>query len=68
MAQSYSALKERIGRLERVAANQAEDDGLWFVAQTASEAYLQQALRHIHALIEGEEAIARLTAAEEGQS
>jgi hypothetical protein len=31
---------------------QAEDDGLWFMAQTAPEAYLQQELRRLHAAIE----------------
>ena len=33
---------------------QAKDEGLWFVAQTAPEAYLQQELRALHRLIEGE--------------
>lgn len=33
-------------------AQQAEDEGLWFVAQYASEAYLQQALRELHSVIE----------------
>ena len=31
---------------------QAEDDGLWFEAATAPEAYLQQELRRLHAVIE----------------
>jgi hypothetical protein len=31
---------------------QAEDDGLWFIAETAAEAYLQQELRRLHAAIE----------------
>ena len=31
---------------------QALDEGLWFVAQTAPEAYLQRALRALHAAIE----------------
>ena len=35
-------------------AQQAEDEGLWFVAVTASEAYLQRELRRLHAAIEGE--------------
>jgi hypothetical protein len=35
-------------------SEQAEDDGLWFVARTASESYLQSALRRLHAAIEGE--------------
>ncbi len=49
---------ERVrGELEAaksVAAEQAEDEGLWFVAETAPEAYLQQALRRLHAAVEGE--------------
>ena len=32
--------------------NQAEDEGLWFDAQTAPEAYLQGRLRELHALLE----------------
>ena len=31
---------------------QAEDEGLWFIALTAPEAYLQQELRRLHARIE----------------
>jgi hypothetical protein len=31
---------------------QAKDDGLWFVAKYASEAYLQQELRRLHRSIE----------------
>lgn len=33
---------------------QAEDEGLWFIAQYASEVYLQQALRDLHAAIEAD--------------
>jgi len=32
---------------------QAEDGGLWFVAETITEDYLQRALRRLHAAIEG---------------
>lgn len=35
-----------------VVEDQARDEGLWFVAPTASEAYLQAALRRLHAAIE----------------
>lgn len=35
-------------------AEQAEDEGLWFMAQTAPEAYLQQELRRLHAALEQE--------------
>ena len=31
---------------------QAEDEGLWFIAETAPEAYLQSALRRLHAACE----------------
>lgn len=33
-------------------AEQAEDEGLWFVAATAPEGYLQQELRRLHAAVE----------------
>jgi hypothetical protein len=36
---------------------QAEDVGLWFKAQTAPEAYLQQELRRLHAAIERDPAV-----------
>ena len=39
---------------QQVVDEQAEDEALWFVAQTAPEAYLQQALRRLHAAVEGE--------------
>ena len=32
---------------------QAEDEGLWFVAETASEAHLQSELRKLHRAVEG---------------
>ncbi len=38
--------------LKRLADNQAEDSGLWFIAETAPEAYLQEALRKLHSMIE----------------
>jgi hypothetical protein len=38
--------------IRRLVDEQAEDDGLWFCARTCPEAYLQQALRRLHALIE----------------
>jgi hypothetical protein len=41
-----------IAELRELVDRQAEDDGLWFIAQTAPEAYLQQELRKLHAAIE----------------
>ena len=38
--------------LLRIVQAQAEDAGLWFVAQTAPEAYLQAELRKLHAAVE----------------
>jgi hypothetical protein len=35
-----------------VVNEQAEDAGLWFVAQTITEDYLQRALRRLHAAVE----------------
>lgn len=46
-------MNNQIERLRSLVAAMAEDDGLWFVAQTASEAYLQQELRKLCAAIEG---------------
>ena len=38
--------------VKAVVDEQAEDEGLWFTAQTATEAYLQAALRRLHAVFE----------------
>lgn len=35
-----------------VIEEQARDAGLWFIAETAAEAYLQQALRRLHSAVE----------------
>jgi len=39
-------------KLQQLVDEQAEDEGLWFNAETAPEAYLQRALRRLHAKIE----------------
>ena len=44
--------KAELARLRQLTAQQAEDDGLWFRAATAPEAYLQQELRKLHAAVE----------------
>lgn len=41
-----------LDQIKSLVNEQAEDEGLWFIAQTAPEAYLQQELRRLHALIE----------------
>jgi len=45
-------LDERIQAVKKVVDEQAEDEGLWFFAQTAPEAYLQQELRRLHTVFE----------------
>lgn len=47
----------RWNSVARTVSEQAEDDGLWFVAKTAPEAYLQAALRRLHSIIEAPAAI-----------
>lgn len=41
-----------MGEASRLVNEQAEDEGLWFFARTAPEAYLQAALRRLHAAVE----------------
>jgi len=45
-------LRQQLAAIKVVVAAQADDDGLWFEAGTCAEAYLQQALRRLHAVIE----------------
>jgi len=44
-----------------VARRQADDEGLWAIPETAMEAYLQQALRHLTAAVEGDDFIYEAT-------
>lgn len=44
--------KHKPGKLQALVDEQAKDDGLWFEALTAPEAYLQQELRRLHKAIE----------------
>jgi hypothetical protein len=39
--------------IKAIVDEQANDEGLWFVAETCAEAYVQAALRRLHAAIEG---------------
>ncbi|MFH0960376.1 MAG: hypothetical protein V1897_16915 [Pseudomonadota bacterium] len=41
-----------ITELLRLVSDQANDPGIWFIAQTAPEGYLQQELRRLHKAIE----------------
>ncbi|CAB4188039.1 hypothetical protein UFOVP1169_47 [uncultured Caudovirales phage] len=56
---AHDLLADRIAELEETIAvqlamvhRQAEDEGLWFIAQTVPEGYLQQELRRLHSAIE----------------
>jgi hypothetical protein len=42
----------RLTEIRAIVDAQAEDEGLWFRARTAPEAYLQQELRRLHEAIE----------------
>lgn len=48
-------LREVATRIQQMVDAQALDEGLWFIAETAAEAYLQQELRRLHATIEGKQ-------------
>ncbi len=41
-----------LGRISEVHAEQIKDEGLWFEAKTAPEAYLQAALKRLHETME----------------
>jgi hypothetical protein len=41
-------------RVRAIVEEQACDDGLWFIAEHVTEAYLQSELRRLHAAIEAE--------------
>ena len=48
--QHVSDLQAKLDAVKKVITEQAEDDGLWFNATTAPEAYLQKELRRLHAI------------------
>lgn len=48
-------LQAQLTTIAAVVNEQASDDGLWFIAEHATEAYLQAALRRLHAVIEGKD-------------
>jgi len=46
---------EKLNDIKHLVDLQAEDETLWVVTRTATEAYLQRKLRELHALIERED-------------
>lgn len=53
MSENQNGVTPSVEAPEDVVEEQAEDVGLWFVAETATEGYLQRALRRLHAAVEG---------------
>lgn len=51
---SHQELRNEIKKIRAAVSEQAEDEGLWFIAETAPEAYQQLELRRLHKIIEGE--------------
>tara|TARA_R110002126_G_scaffold55928_3_gene149887 strand:- start:1026 stop:1208 length:183 start_codon:yes stop_codon:yes gene_type:complete len=51
---SERELRNCVKLARKVCQDQTEDEGLWFNAETAPEAYLQMELRRLHKIIEGE--------------
>jgi len=45
-------MERELKAIRDVVSEQVKDEGLWFVAKTAPEAYLQQELRRLHTVIE----------------
>ena len=43
---------DKLSKILELVNKQAEDEGLWFIARTCPEAYLQAALRELHRVIE----------------
>lgn len=56
-----TAANEKLASARKVIERQANDDGLWFLSRTAPEAYLQAALRNLHAAVEGTDALGNAT-------
>lgn len=58
VTQENERLREAIGDVTKLVNAQAEDEGLWFIADSIVEAYFQQELRKLHAAIEKAAALA----------
>ncbi len=51
-AAEITRLADKLGKIRDLVDEQAEDEGLWFDAQSAAEAYVQEELRKLHKVIE----------------
>lgn len=54
LRRELAALELQLFTIRRFTELQAEDEGLWFIAETITEDYLQRAIRELHAAIEGD--------------
>jgi len=55
---NYDSVHIRLARYYRaheLVKKQAEDEGLWFIAEDIVTAHLQHELRHLHAVLEGKD-------------
>lgn len=50
--EAFNFMRDRSEALRGLIERQAEDEGLWYNAETAAEAYVQCALREAHAAVE----------------
>jgi hypothetical protein len=55
LEQAVAALRRKQTSIQNVVNRQAEDLGLWFLAETVPEGYVQQELRALHRVIESAE-------------
>lgn len=46
------SMQAGLEKILRLVEEQAEDEGLWFIAAGAPEDYVQKALRRLHLLVE----------------
>ena len=53
MAERLHYVEARLASIQALVDEQAEKDGLWCDAKTATEGYLQGALRRLHEAVEG---------------
>ncbi len=51
-ADEITRLRAKLAGVRELVDSQAENDGCWFVARHATEGYLQQELRKLHAAVE----------------
>ena len=47
--------RNKLKALQRLVDVQADNEGLWFDAERATEAYLQQSLRRLHNAVESDD-------------